>query len=38
MNKKQKILSTLNVLAGSFMYYDRKEDEDLGRGEVEKSL
>ena len=38
MNIKESILLTVEDLVGSFMYYDRKEDEELGRGEIEAAI
>ncbi len=35
---KQNILNTISDLAGSFLYYDRKEDESLPRGVIEKAV
>lgn len=35
MNKKEIILNTVKDLIADFLWYDRKEDEDLGRGEIE---
>ena len=32
---KDVILNTVTDLVGSFMYYDRKEDEELPRGTIE---
>jgi hypothetical protein len=32
------ILSTVQDLVGSLMYYDRKEDDELGRGEIEEAI
>lgn len=34
-DKKQEILDTVSDLAASFLYYDRKEDESLGVGDIE---
>lgn len=38
MSKKQLILNVVDTLVSSFLYYDRKEDEDLPRGEIEKCI
>lgn len=35
---KQNIINVTKDLVGSFLYYDRKEDEDLLRGEIEKAI
>jgi len=35
MNKKQLILNTVKELVSGFLYYDRKEDEDLLLGDIE---
>ena len=32
------ILKTLDDLVGDFLYYGRKEDEDLPRGAIEKAI
>lgn len=37
-SRKKLILGTVSDLAGNFMYYDRKEDEDLGKGEIEDAI
>jgi hypothetical protein len=36
MDDKQMIRDTLGDLVSNFLYYDRKEDEDLPRGVIEK--
>lgn len=36
--RKQKILNTVNDLAGKFLYYDRKEDDELPVGAIEKDI
>ncbi len=33
-NRRQIILDTADDLMGSFLYYDRKEDEQLERGQI----
>ena len=35
---KDIILMTVKDLVGEFMYYDRKEDEDLPRGAIEEAV
>jgi hypothetical protein len=35
---KDKILGTVTDLVSSFLYYDRKEDEDLARGSIESAI
>ena len=35
---KNTIENTLKDLVGAFLYYDRKEDEELPRGEIEKAI
>ena len=32
------ILDTLDDLVGSFLYYDRKEDEELPKGAIENAI
>jgi len=36
--RRQKILDVVSDLAGTFLYYGRKEDEDLPRGAVEEAI
>ena len=38
MNKKKLILGTVDDLVGDFLYYGRKEDEELGVGEIENAI
>lgn len=38
MATKEQILGTVEDLVGSFLHYDRKEDEDLPRGAVEDAI
>ena len=38
MDKKQAILDTVDDLVSNFLWYGRKEDEDLPRGEIEKAI
>ncbi len=35
---KEDILNTIDDLVSSFLYYDRKEDEDLGVGDIEDAI
>lgn len=35
---KDIIIDTINDLAVDFLYYDRKEDDELPIGEIEKAL
>lgn len=37
-SRRQTILNTADDLMGAFLYYDRKEDEDLPRGEIEAAI
>ncbi len=37
-SRHQIILNTLTDVVSNFLYYDRKEDEELGRGEVEEAV
>ncbi len=36
--RRERILDTADDLMGSFLYYDRKEDENLRRGEIEEAI
>lgn len=36
--RKQKVLDTVEDLVGKFLYYDRKNDDDLPQGEIEKAI
>lgn len=36
--KRYRIYSAVEDLAGSLLYYDRKEDEDLPRGVIEEAI
>ncbi len=38
MNIKTHIEMEVDDLVGSFMYYDRKEDQDLPRGSIEAAI
>lgn len=35
---KQLILDTISDLCGSFLYYDRKEDEELNRDQLAEAV
>ena len=35
---KQLILDTISDLVSDFLYYDRKEDEELKNGDIEKAI
>lgn len=36
--RRQNIEDTLDDLVSNFLYYDRKEDEDLPRGAIEEAV
>jgi hypothetical protein len=36
--KRELIFGTLEDLVSNFLYYDRKEDEDLPKGAIEKAI
>jgi hypothetical protein len=36
--KRELIFNTLEDLVSNFLYYDRKEDEDLPKGAIEKAI
>jgi len=36
--RRQLILDTVTDLVSGFLYYDRKEDEDLPRGAIEEAV
>jgi hypothetical protein len=36
--RRERIEDVAEDLAGHFLYYDRKEDEDLPRGQIEEAL
>ena len=36
--RREHIIDRAKDAAGSFIYYDRKEDEDLPRGEIENAI
>lgn len=38
MSKREIILNAVDDLVGELLYYGRKEDEDLERGEIEKCI
>lgn len=38
MSRKQSILNTIEDLCSDFLYYDRKEDDTLGKGEIEEAV
>lgn len=38
MDKRELILCTVRDLATDFLFYDRKEDEELGLMEVERAI
>ncbi len=38
LKKRLLILSHIEDLASDFLYYDRKEDEELPRGEIQKAV
>jgi len=35
---RKRILGTVTDLISNFLYYDRKEDEELGVGEIEDAI
>ncbi len=37
-SRKELILNEVSDIIGRLLYYDRKEDEELGLGEIEQSL
>lgn len=37
-SRREHILSTASDLMSNFLYYDRKEDEDLPRGAIEEAV
>lgn len=37
-DRKELILDTVSDLVSDFLYYDRKEDEELPRGSIEEAL
>jgi hypothetical protein len=38
LKRKAHILGVIEDLVGDLLYYDRKEDEELRRGEIEKAI
>lgn len=38
MARKENILAAVSDLAINFLYYDRKEDEELPRGQIEEAI
>ena len=38
MSRRESIINTVKDLASAFMYYDRKEDEELPVGEIESAI
>lgn len=38
MNTKERILGTVDDLVSDFLYYDRKEDEDLPNGAIDTAI
>ena len=38
MNAREVIFNTISDLVGNFLYYDRKEDEQLNIGDIEKAI
>lgn len=38
MNKHDLILVVISDLVAKFLFYDRKSDEDLGVGDIEKAI
>lgn len=38
MDTRESIIATVEDLVADFLYYDRKEDEELGRGDIEKAI
>lgn len=38
MSRRQKILDTVDDLVANFLYYDRKEDEDLPVGAIDDAV
>ncbi len=38
MHKKELILGHVQDLVADFLYYDRKEDEDLPRGQIQAAI
>lgn len=38
MERKELILTTVDDLVADFLYYDRKEDEELPRNSIEEAI
>jgi len=38
MTRRELILANANDLARDFLYYDRKEDEELTKGEIQEAV
>lgn len=38
MTRKENILATASDCGYNFIYYDRKEDEELPRGQIEEAI
>jgi hypothetical protein len=38
LRRKTQILGAIEDLVGSFLYYDRKEDEDLPEGSIQNAI
>lgn len=38
MSRKEMILGYVQDLVGSFLYYDRQDDEDLGMGDIQEAV
>lgn len=36
--RREQIFLTIEDLVGGFLYYDRKEDEELPRGEIQAAI
>ena len=36
--RRKTILATVSDLVSDFLYYDRKEDDDLSRGDIEAAI
>jgi len=38
MSRRKTIINTVTDLVSDFLYYDRKEDEELSRGDIEAAI
>lgn len=38
MTRRERIIAATTDLVGALVYYDRKDDEDLPRGEIEAAI